>query len=54
MVYTNKIDDEIVFHGIICIALYLEKSKKYIPLFEGKRIFFEGWGLCGNIFRETP
>ena len=34
MVYTNKIDDEIIFHENNMFALYLEKIKKYIPLFE--------------------
>lgn len=34
MVYTNKIDDEIIFHENNMLALYLEKIKKYVPLFE--------------------
>ena len=34
MVYTNKIDDEIIFHENNMLALYLEKIKKYMPLFE--------------------
>lgn len=40
MVYTNKIDDEIIFHENNMLALYLEKAKKYMPFFE--EIFFEG------------
>lgn len=34
MVYTNKIDDEIIFHENNMLALYLEKAKKYMPFFE--------------------
>lgn len=34
LVYTNKIDDEIISHENNMLALYLEKIKKYIPLFE--------------------
>ena len=34
MVYTNKMDDEIIFHENNMLALYLEKIKKYMPLFE--------------------
>lgn len=34
MVYTNKIDNEIIFHENNMLALYLEKAKKYMPFFE--------------------
>ena len=34
MVYTNKIDDVIVFHENNMLALYLDKIREYMPLFE--------------------
>jgi len=53
MVYTNKIDDEIIFHENNMLALYLEKTKKYMPLFE-KSGYSLKVGLMWKYFpRET-
>ena len=49
MIYTNKIDDEIIFHENNMLTLYLEEIKKYIPLFQ-KKGYSVKVGLMGKYF----
>ena len=56
MVYTNKIDDEIIFHENNMLALYLEKAKKYMRIgsIDGEADYYPlstAW-MVSSIFRK--
>lgn len=53
MVYKKKTDEQIIFHENQMLALYIEKTKKYIPFFEEKGYFLKVGLMWKRFPRDT-